>query len=577
MTIRKRFLSLSGAAVCCTAALMGQAPTTLFQLDGKADNSNLTCSYGTPCDYWNLINGTGAGPNPGSVGHSLVRTFIDGTATTSAFTGGGSKDFNDIPQWAYSTTSTPNKDTINAGYAAAYTSGGHFELMFGANRASPNGDANIGLWFFQQQVAPGPNGTFTGAHTDHDIFVISAFTQGGGTSGIAVFEWDHTCSAGVKTPAPGQCSDTNLRLLGSQAAGTTCAGSNVCAVTNAGTTNTTWAGALASPLFFAGGVDITAVLGSVSPGASLPCFSSFLEETRSSQSTSAVLKDFVAGGFSVCSVSVKPNCDATATHVIDPPGNSILYALNGTVTNTGVGAIFNVTVNVGFPAGSTSASIASNPAGGGTFTSPGTFVFSSPLAPGASLNYSATYQNTVGSGLVVNIGVAAAASSGGPLVVTSSAILNQCPVPVLPGLTINKSCSVSLQPASGGLVVQVDNVYQVCNTGDTQITAITVSDNKTGGTVATIASLDAASSGSNCTPLTGTGVLTASYRPPACTTDTSGGRCSFNDIATITTGTSALGGGSVQSGQIDSGNRAQLSTSATCHLCAAGACSATTP
>src|SRR5438874_7377943 len=97
MTIRKRFLLLSGVAFCCTAAALAQvSPTTLFQIDGKATNSNLTCSYGAPCDYWNLLNGNGIGANPGSAGHSLVRTYIDGTASTDSFTGGGSKDPNDI-------------------------------------------------------------------------------------------------------------------------------------------------------------------------------------------------------------------------------------------------------------------------------------------------------------------------------------------------------------------------------------------------------------------------------------------------------------------------------------------------
>ncbi|PYX51450.1 MAG: hypothetical protein DMG79_03015, partial [Acidobacteria bacterium] len=78
---------------------------------------------------------------------------------------------------------------------------------------SPNGDANIGIWFFQNNVGPNGSGGFTGSHVDHDVFLISAFTGGGGTSTIEVLEWDHTCAAGVKNPASGQCADTNLRLL----------------------------------------------------------------------------------------------------------------------------------------------------------------------------------------------------------------------------------------------------------------------------------------------------------------------------------------------------------------------------
>src|SRR5579863_819532 len=80
------------------AAFAQVPPTTIFQLDGNAANDNLTCSYGAPCDYFNLLNGNGMGASPGSAGHSLVRTFINGRTNTDSFTGGGSKDSNLISQ-----------------------------------------------------------------------------------------------------------------------------------------------------------------------------------------------------------------------------------------------------------------------------------------------------------------------------------------------------------------------------------------------------------------------------------------------------------------------------------------------
>src|SRR5579863_8081089 len=80
------------------AAFAQVPPTTIFQLDGNAASDNLTCTYGTPCDYWNLLNGAGTIASPGVAGHSLVRTFINGTASTDSFQGGGSKDSNLISQ-----------------------------------------------------------------------------------------------------------------------------------------------------------------------------------------------------------------------------------------------------------------------------------------------------------------------------------------------------------------------------------------------------------------------------------------------------------------------------------------------
>ncbi len=144
---------LASAAAVATAQT---SPTTLMQINGNAAATPLNCSYGTPCDTWNLLNGSGRPLNSdgtgsgSSAGHSSVRTFLDGTASTDSFTGGGSKDPADLSQWKWSGSPTPNKDTLNSGYAAAYTApNSSFHLMFGADRVSPNGDANIGIWFFQ--------------------------------------------------------------------------------------------------------------------------------------------------------------------------------------------------------------------------------------------------------------------------------------------------------------------------------------------------------------------------------------------------------------------------------------------
>lgn len=108
--------------------------------------------------------------------------------------------------------------------------------MFGADRVSPNGDANIGIWFFQNTVKLNPDGSFSGLHKNGDIFVISAFT-GGSTSNIQILQWNTSCKSAVNKPNPGDCADTNLKLLAVQASTVACTNSPYCATTNALTTN----------------------------------------------------------------------------------------------------------------------------------------------------------------------------------------------------------------------------------------------------------------------------------------------------------------------------------------------------
>src|SRR5439155_13017855 len=139
-----------------------------------------------------------------------------------------------------------------------------------------------------------------------------AFVGGGGTAVLTAYEWDSACARGVKNPAPGQCAEAHLRLLGSN---------DTFAITNAspisdeswsylakfgGGTNTIPVGG-----FFEGGADLTALFAASGAG-DVPCFSSFMLETRSSQEPSAVLIDFVLGGFPVSRISLNKACQCTA-------------------------------------------------------------------------------------------------------------------------------------------------------------------------------------------------------------------------------------------------------------------------
>jgi hypothetical protein len=98
MTFRNKLFVLLPGVVLCAAVAMAEAPGTLFQINGNAASNNLTCSYG-PCDYWNLLNGTGnTSPiggvgNGSSPGHSSVRTFLNGPSIADTRFGQGTEDF----------------------------------------------------------------------------------------------------------------------------------------------------------------------------------------------------------------------------------------------------------------------------------------------------------------------------------------------------------------------------------------------------------------------------------------------------------------------------------------------------
>src|SRR5881396_160424 len=164
----KRILMPFGAAaILATAtAAWAVAPTSVFEIDGDVfDDPNTIAD-------WNTLNGdcTVPGGGSGSAGGSNTRTCIASEDPPRIFTQGGSKDPLDISQWHWKHADTvPDKDTITHGYAASYSASpsGDKVVVMGGDRLAVNGDANIGAWFFQQNVTLNSNGTFSGVHVDH--------------------------------------------------------------------------------------------------------------------------------------------------------------------------------------------------------------------------------------------------------------------------------------------------------------------------------------------------------------------------------------------------------------------------
>src|SRR5437899_1518868 len=461
--IPKRFLLASGAVLCGATLALAVAPTSVFELDGNvADDPSNTIAD------WNTLNGdcTVQGGGSGSAGGSNTRTCIGSENPPKIFTQGGSKDPLDMSQWHWKPADTvPDKDTITHAYAASYTAtpSGDKVVVVGGDRFAVNGDANIGAWFFQQNVSLNSNGTFSGVHVDHDVFLVSAFVGGGGTAVLTAYEWDSSCGNGVKNPTAGQCADNNLRLLGSL---------DTFAITNSQPlSDETWdylakfgGGTKTMPIgaFFEGGVDLTTLFAASGAGA-VPCFSSFLLETRSSQSTSAVLKDFVLGGFPECHISLTKGCQCTAFH---PDGSGFDYAFSGTVTNDGGGTVFNVTV-----------------------TDQGNTYSCGTLGTGQSKNFPADCTgpaNTFSATTFPTTNQASATattdpSGGTTLSATTNLVTCSAQNPAgacTPSaqLTVDKICVTALQLLGGNVVVRVDYTGQVHNGGNVNINNVQVTE-----------------------------------------------------------------------------------------------------
>ena len=176
---------------------------------------------------------------------------------------------------------------------------GHTILYFGADRASVNGDSNIGFWFNQDPAfgfngcKPSPN--FSGVHENGDLFIVSAFTNGGTQPTIDVYQWQNagTANAGLVAVSTGDASCV------ANGVGQTPA----CAIGNSsGAIATAWPyggstpGSVPANGFFEGGIDLSVL----NPAVALPCFSSYLGETRSSQELTATVKDFALGSLNSC-------------------------------------------------------------------------------------------------------------------------------------------------------------------------------------------------------------------------------------------------------------------------------------
>lgn len=248
------------------------------------------------------------------------------------------------------------KDDLVNVYTAAYrnSANDHLILYFGAEKSSNLGDNNVGIWFLQDSsvgcIVPtnGANTSFSGHHVAGDVLLTAAFTNGGTVANVEARTW----VAGADNGGEG--------LLSAPDSGFLCGTSTndaACAITNTPSNNPTtgdinppWnhpvktAGtdgvSLASQEFYEGGVDVTQLQIDANNGSADPCITTFLADTRSSQSPTATLFDYAYGSFPVCKPATTLTSAVSASTIHS--GDSVTWTV--TEANTGTSPISNVTV-----------------------------------------------------------------------------------------------------------------------------------------------------------------------------------------------------------------------------------------
>ena len=229
-----------------------------------------------------------------------------GTGDPTTYTGAGSETNGDLLSTdTFGTSSTPNKDDLSNVYAVAHVSGATNEVFFGAERVINNGDSHIDFEFLQS-AAGVPNacsGSFFGDRSEGDFLLSVDFTTGGTLGGTTLYQWHCAKDPGAQ-PADGTVcnppahgpSVPHYQQSGSTAitinvnSGTVPIGCGGWVCRNADGTPTT---TIAQNELMEGGIDLAAL-------GFHGCISTFLPHTRSSQSFTAVLKDFEIIPFNTC-------------------------------------------------------------------------------------------------------------------------------------------------------------------------------------------------------------------------------------------------------------------------------------
>src|SRR6478672_4284168 len=316
----RRVRSVAIVTVLVVAGLMwiGAAQAVhdngMFELDGNVVHNSATTP---PYDWTSLFGATGnqlIAPDP-ITGPVLASTFVDDTdAIDDTYFAGGTKIDNQVHNMGCGGPAANDKTSMDYVYVAliqvppgAPDNAGHQVLYLGIEKqaAGNGGDNAFGFWLFQNSNVgcdASVSTTFTGAHTDGDLFIDGLFTNGGGASDVQVFRWNGDDITGSLSAAP---------IFTGNVCGVV-APDSVCGIANDATIDAgPWRSSptMAANTFVEAGIDLTTLL-----GQNGGCFTTFLADSQSSQSTDSQPKDYANGQFDTC---VPPIMDTTAT-----PGGS---------------------------------------------------------------------------------------------------------------------------------------------------------------------------------------------------------------------------------------------------------------
>ena len=300
----------------------------LFELDENA------VAQPAPGDDWDILEAGGGS----AAAFTFIEDGIEGVAPPGATYGNeddvfaqNAKDIQDVGDWAWKDAEPEDKNDIEHAYAAAYrNAGGELILYFGIDRMANNGDAALGMWFLQEELALSgdgePHDAVDGAHTPGDILVQTDFTTGGSIERIDVYMWD---ADGFGFTGPKTLVGGDLwRVFEGQDCDADPAGGTdalSCGQVNTGVEDASWiddgyqykcvgsnqppgppptgcAGAsgvqslnnFPKATFFEGGVNLTEL------GLTDVCLATIVAESRSSQSETSTLDDMARGEFNLC-------------------------------------------------------------------------------------------------------------------------------------------------------------------------------------------------------------------------------------------------------------------------------------
>ncbi|MCH1928633.1 hypothetical protein L9G16_00360 [Shewanella sp. A25] len=458
--MKRNLLFRTALLLACALSVFGVQAVTQdkVELDG-----NVVQDQVPQLDDWSNIN-------LGISGASVVTGVYDDLPPKTIFWKGGSKDTSDVTEWWYRDGSVPDKDDIRNGYAAAYfiengdtPTSKDLVFYFGAERYANNGDAIMGFWFFQDKVGTDGNNRFTGEHKENDLFIIMEYPQDSNSKPfVQVMRW---VNSGGDVSNNLEILYQSTELFGAKCGSVGDLNRIACAITNeeeipAGPANGLWPyenkdgipNVYPHESFFEGRLNVSKAFEDAGI-TEIPCFSSFMIETRSSRSETAQLKDFVTGEFPLCSIAITKTC--SVTELTAQNAFKVDYTLS--LTNTGVGSIDS----------SESISIKDTPSNATEFDiTQAVSAFANGAdgwAPNEMLTYSGSYTSSVNGGANT---VEASVSFGSSSISADPYTIGCDSLTLSPMLSIAKNCSVSLEESGGLVVLKKDYDITVCNTGE---------------------------------------------------------------------------------------------------------------